>query len=213
VRCGLRELARALHSSHDADQEPLAQGRDPEPFRARFWPHATPELTFETAEVALGRVRLGRARVPLERVAQFQDPDPPATDTRRPASPPERKRLGAFLSRLTVAMRAKRSGLVGHTHASPVRTRPLGATASFRSLLMSQRVPIGCPNPRELALKAGNRTRTCTHENPCLCSGYPRLSGTRRSACHAEGSRVRILQPLFACKSGTFRPGVTSPAA
>jgi hypothetical protein len=57
------------------------------------------------------------------------------------------------------------------------------ATASFRSALRGHSgCPLGAQTRVNSRRKPGNRTRTRTHENPCVCSGYPRLSGTIRTS-------------------------------
>ena len=85
--------------------------------------------------------------------------------------------------------------------SAPLRARDHGlqCSTSRRAALSTRairRVPIGYPNPRDFAVKAGNRRTTPTHENPRVCRGYPRRTGTIRSACHAEGRGFESHQPL-----------------
>jgi hypothetical protein len=87
----------------------------------------------------------------------------------------------------TLYERASAPGLAG-----PGRRRP----AARGSQRLRAWVPIGCPNPRDFAGKAGESRPRLGPENPRVCRRYPQKVGTTRPACHAEGRGFESLQPL-----------------
>ena len=84
---------------------------------------------------------------------------------------------------------------------------PRDATHRSPNTDYASRVPIGCPNSRELAVKAGKSKDDPRTENVLVCRGIAARAGTTRSACHAEGRGFESLQPLSKRRvfAGLFR--------